>query len=549
MVETESLTVRELVAESELGLRLLTGERGLDKAVKAIHLSDLRDPTPRLLSGTVLLTTGPAFATDIEAGLRLLDRLARIEAAALGVATGHHLPSVHEQMIERAVALNMALFEIPFEVPARTVMAYVYDALASSDLHRLRRTVAVQNRLLRLFVEEHEIADVVASVAELLEMPVMLFEGTGRTLVTAGSQPAEQLAQRLWRAYLTRGAMGPLGVVEAGRDRFYFRQVDVLGRVERVVAAASSPAASSEFVDTALSFLEQLVALDLLRTRDEIARRRRERQRLLGDFLIGDAASKDLETRLADQGFDLRQPWRIAIFEARPHHSRRGLRQSRHELEDQLIEAVDAAFSQQRSVFLSLPHETSAIVLRSFPDADTKLVRGFLAECLSSVQRGVSGAAVVLGCSESLVGAGGGWRGLRQAREACLAARRAPTSSRLVVFDEISACLRLLDSQSEETLADLVERTIAPLVRFDAEHHTQLLGTLKSLFENGLAIQQTADSLYVHRNTLHQRLRHIEQLLEVDLTRLDDVFELYLGLQAAEIMSKPALATAPAPRV
>jgi len=536
MAETESLTVRELIAESELGLVLLTAERGLDKAVKAIHLSDLRDPTPWLVSGTVLLTTGPVFATDVDEGLRLLNRLARIEAAALGVATGHHLPRVHDQMIERAVALNIPLFEIPFGVPARTVMAYVYDALASSDLHRLRRTVAVQSRLLRLLVQQHEIADVLASVAELLEMPTLLFEGAGHVLSVAGSVQPEQLAQRLWRAYSIKGVMGPLGVVEAAEDRFYFRQVEIFGRVERVIAAASSPTISSEFVDTALSFLEQLVALDLLRRRDEIASTRRERQHLLRDFLFGDEPPVELEARLKAAAVDPQRPWRVAVFEV---HSRMGARRpkpSKHELEDSLIDAVDAALSQRRAAFISLPLETSAVVLCSFGAESVSDVRRFLAECLSAVQKSVAGATVALGCSESLVGVSTGRRGLRQARDACLAARRKPAASRLVVFDEISARLRLLDSQNEATLADLVARTIAPLVRFDEEHHAQLVVTLKSLFENGLAMQPTADALFVHRNTLHQRIRRIEQLLDADLTRLDDVLELYLGLQAAEML-------------
>jgi DNA-binding PucR family transcriptional regulator len=53
-----------------------------------------------------------------------------------------------------------------------------------------------------------------------------------------------------------------------------------------------------------------------------------------------------------------------------------------------------------------------------------------------------------------------------------------------------------------------------------------------------LAIQETADVLHIHRNTLQKRLAHVEQLLAIDLSELDDIVDIRLGLRAAELLDR-----------
>ena len=52
------LTLRDLVSTPELGLRLLAEGPDVDRPVTWVHVSELRDPTPFLSGGELLLTTG-----------------------------------------------------------------------------------------------------------------------------------------------------------------------------------------------------------------------------------------------------------------------------------------------------------------------------------------------------------------------------------------------------------------------------------------------------------------------------------------------------------
>ena len=49
-------------------------------------------------------------------------------------------------------------------------------------------------------------------------------------------------------------------------------------------------------------------------------------------------------------------------------------------------------------------------------------------------------------------------------------------------------------------------------------------------------LNDAAPALYVHRNTLHKRLRRIEELLDVRLDRMDDLLEVYAGLLASDLV-------------
>jgi len=69
------------------------------------------------------------------------------------------------------------------------------------------------------------------------------------------------------------------------------------------------------------------------------------------------------------------------------------------------------------------------------------------------------------------------------------------------------------------------------------------------LLDNHFAIQPTAEVLFIHRNTLQKRMRRIETLLGVDLTDIDDLMELYLGLRALQLVGEAkVVGTAPARR-
>jgi sugar diacid utilization regulator len=416
------------------------------------------------------------------------------------------------------------------------------SASAAKDMHTLRRTAALQIQLLELVVQQKDLGELIDRVATLLDIPIVLFDAHGHTLHSSGGGDSAGLARRLWATYAAlQGSPRPLSMIEDSGERLYYRDVLVLDRVERVLSALAPSRRAPEFADASLSFLQQLVTLDVLHRRDELARSRRERRRLLGDLLTGGSAPDELRARLAEQGFDDQSAWRIAVVELRssqasPSQAHRAAVAKR--LVDRLLRAVDAVFSRRRTPFLSMPMGSLAVVLSTLPDGQTATAADLLADLHEATARAVSPDQVVVGCSAPLTGVASAPRFLQQAHAACIAARHDPSAGGAVLFDTLSGQFRLLDGLDEETLTDIVQRTFAPLLDYDVRHRTRLYESLNALLEHHLAIQETADVLHVHRNTLKKRLAHVEQLLAVNLSEINDVVDIRLGLHAAELLDK-----------
>jgi len=63
--------------------------------------------------------------------------------------------------------------------------------------------------------------------------------------------------------------------------------------------------------------------------------------------------------------------------------------------------------------------------------------------------------------------------------------------------------------------------------------------TLRAYLDHGLRMQETASALYVHVNTLFQRLRRIEEILQEDLRNPQVLLKIQLALMIKNLATRP----------
>ena len=201
MNEVGKLTVREVLQDASPHLRLLTGELGLDQPVTGVMISDIEDPTPWMPTSTLLLTSGTSFAGSVEAGIRLLGRLDRAEATALGVGIGVCLDHVQPEIVSAARGFEIPVFEVPYHVPFSSIADYVHAALASTDLLRLKRTLAVESRLLSLVLSDKSVNEIMGVLGDVLSMSVLLFDSVGNVLWRSTEEAPDGWVEAVWSKY------------------------------------------------------------------------------------------------------------------------------------------------------------------------------------------------------------------------------------------------------------------------------------------------------------------------------------------------------------
>ena len=98
---------------------------------------------------------------------------------------------------------------------------------------------------------------------------------------------------------------------------------------------------------------------------------------------------------------------------------------------------------------------------------------------------------------------------------------------------------RVLASHPEE-VRSFYEDTVAPLVRYEEQYSTELLGTLESYLDNNCSIAATAQTVHAHRHTVSYRLDRVRELTGLDPFTSEDRERLGLGIKAYRII-KPTL--------
>lgn len=98
---------------------------------------------------------------------------------------------------------------------------------------------------------------------------------------------------------------------------------------------------------------------------------------------------------------------------------------------------------------------------------------------------------------------------------------------------------RMLASHAEEARS-FYEETVGPIVRYDGEHHSDLVGTLDAYLEQNCNMNATAATIYAHRHTIAYRLDKVRALTGLDPTRAADREQLALGLKIHRIIARTA---------
>jgi len=131
------------------------------------------------------------------------------------------------------------------------------------------------------------------------------------------------------------------------------------------------------------------------------------------------------------------------------------------------------------------------------------------------------GSDAAIGVSSVCVGAAALGHGFEESRHALLGAAVTRRDSGVLGYDELGPYKYLLRIALDPTARDSTIDAVAKLADYDRERSASLLATLEEFLGRRGNISATSDALFVHPNTLRQRLRRIADLTGIDLRRDD----------------------------
>ena len=170
------------------------------------------------------------------------------------------------------------------------------------------------------------------------------------------------------------------------------------------------------------------------------------------------------------------------------------------------------------------------------PDADGEAGRRASAAILREIEAGLPGFAFAIGRSRH---ASDPLDLRRAANEALLAINVVEGDAERVelAFDATGTYQLLLPHMSDPgELRRFYEETVRPLVSYDEQYETDLLGTLATFLECDANVNATAARLFTHRHTIRYRFERVKELTRLDVSSTDGREKLSLGLKAMRVL-------------
>src|SRR3954451_98272 len=554
------MRLRALLDTDALGLRLLGGEDELDRSVRGVMTTDLRDPS-RYLSGGELVLTGLPWrrdADDSEPFVRIL-----VQAGVAALAAGEaELGDVPEDLVVACARHRLPLFAVHESVAFATVTEHVVRQVSGERAGDLAAVVDRHRRMMTSGPAGGGPDVVLDLLGSDLDLRAWVLSPTGRLIAgpkeagpglpadTCAKLAAEHLAAARTgrrgphRVTLGSSAYSLFPVRSSGRSSNASRDVRETVLSDWLLAVEADAGDWPEERLDLLQGVTQLIAVE--RDRRDAARtvRRRLAQEILELVQTG-AAPAEIAARLR-----VAAPVLLPGLGAAPHWQ---VVVARVEWAGADIEAGPVAQSLLEEILVDPlatgPEPSDRIAVAHTGDEAVALVplpavsaehdgseSGVMADALLAAVRDPLSAAldddgrVTLGVSAAVHSAEGLRGALEEARHARRVAAARPGRVCAAGHQELASHVLLLPFVPDDVRRAFTARLLDPLRDYDRRHRAELIPTLEAFLDCDGSWTRCATRLPLHVNTLRYRVGRIEQWTSRDLSRLEDKLDFFLAL-------------------
>ncbi|MDQ0679568.1 purine catabolism regulator [Arthrobacter pascens] len=523
-----AVTLQQFLEQLPPELKILHDGGNGSGTLRWVEPSELEDPTPYLLDGEFLLTSGLPFVGEGGTAPKKVDayvgRLVRARVAALGFGLEPYFHSVPDAVLAACARHNLTLVQVPDTVPF-AALGLKFSQLLESDKAKLLRHLADTNRqLMRAVLSARPEHELLAVLVQRVPVWATLVGADGRVRARAGAGPESAMLQPLLARLLagsgprveTDSLDLPGSALVFGHPLRSTRDAN-LGALILGSHSALTPAQNS-VVSSAVGLLELLVrqrtsgslapsqlATALLLHPDSVMSGGTRHVNTLRDLLAQSTSSSRSAALRVVQGIKADAPaWPAGDSPVRE------LLQWRRMFDSKLVEVTDYGF---------------AAITR------LKVDDGLLAE----VEK--LGWRLAIGDATELAGLAAAHQRVTSLRS------RVRTTGRSARVDDVSWSVAGLLGRDAGTM--LAARLLEPVLNQDPERRDAQLLVLRTwLGENG-SWDATAKALGLHRNSVRRQINALAELLEMDLNEAQVRAELWFALQFAADVSATAAASAP----
>jgi sugar diacid utilization regulator len=322
-------------------------------------------------------------------------------------------------------------------------------------------------------------------------------------------------------------------------ERSLMRDAEDVTTVELKVADASvgqlrmRSRAGADWSDGALlRLVTTLIASEMERVRaPERASEEAATSFLRAVLARGIADRDDLVARGKELGSDLGAGAAVAVVRAHPRNP------TEDDWRRRLVSVTSRGARSIASGTIAAPTELGdGEVVMLVPDAGGETGRRVAGAVMRELESGLSGFAIRLGRSRRAEDPLDLQRAYDEALLAVNVVEGDPERDTLAYEETGTYQLLLPYMRDPAELKRFYRETVRPLVAYDEQYDTDLLGTLATFLDCDANVNATASRLITHRHTIRYRFERVRELTGLDVSSTDGREKLSLGLKAMRVL-------------
>lgn len=544
-----ALTIEKALSELPIlsSAEVVAGRQGLGNIIRWVHIVDIPELSPWVREHDLLMTTAYAIKDLPEGQNRLISTLVEHHMAGIIIAIGRYIQEIPAEFIADADRYDFPVIQLPWDVPFVEVTRAIHEWILRQQMVMTEQSFEIHKVLTQLVIDGGDLPQLAKSLASLINRSVTIEDPSLRMLAYYTFDPPDELRKISIELKKTPdraiGILQKMGIFEfpSTTPQVHFvAPIPEIGMVfERILApirvggqlfgyiwviSGGTPLSQLDF--EAIERAASIAALIMSREQAIFEAEQRGRAKIFESLMDPDAATNFYEIAETMRRLGLHGDYQIITLEDKSE-KKRSLRALIRFAEDQFQAApYDGTVIEWGNRVVLLV--TAQGLCDGMAIANRMVEKGEdIGFCLfAGLSRRTNQATGVRKCYQEAVDA------------LQIGYLLGEQGKRIWAYDHMGYLIWLASLPPEMKELNYFEAIVQKIQDYDRQRKSDLLRTLEVFLDTLANMQQTAESLYIHRNTLRQRLNRIQDLWDLDLNDTHVLINLYLVIKARKISNQ-----------
>lgn len=560
------MTVGEIFSIKSLkDLKLVAGEKGLDKVIKSVNIMDNPEALDWLSAGEVLLTSGYFFKDSPQGQNEFLIALNGIGCPCLCIKPKRFLHYIPQSMIDIADDIGLPVFEIPYGISFSSILISIMTELSQNHDPVSRKSIEIHNEFFNISLEGGGLSSIAKKLSEIVENPVILLDENWNLLdfsdVMSNPKPLSTFFDikpntPFFDNDFLRQMPYDIDKFKKSITRVYYRGN---GRVNCRIMPALAANRNYGYIILCQT-VRELTEIDFIALENASLVYSMERSRLL--------EMEQVKSRLKGNFFDELLEGRIESLEEAKNQCELlginpeyryyccvfciGMDEAR-ELDDMIkiqyelnnriktiIDSINNNYYKLKQSVTCFQRMDKVIMLCGYDpkrkEPDYGKLHSFLKEIYHQISQRTGTANFKIGTSKPYDTILSIKKSFAEACETIHFSQTMFPEKNIAFSTEFEVFHFLKSNISKDAMDAFSEMVLGVLRKSDIEHGTNYLETLDSYISSRYNATEAAKLLFIHRNTFFHRIEKIKDILNMELTDADELFKLELALKIHKLL-------------